>query len=224
LGGNDPPFLYFSHIVSFQCIIILKGDKTMDLTQYIKFPLQDREWIKKVIFGCIIFLVPVLNIIIIGYFIKCIEMGREKRQSLPEWDNWTDIIRDGFLGLVIAIIYLVIPIILAQFLSVIPIAGIFLSSIILILIGAVIPIAIANYSIRRDFKDAFEFAKIIYRLNHITKHYFTVYILMTLATVIGIFFILMMPLFAFLGILLMFYLGIVFSNLVGMMFQDTLYN
>lgn len=187
----------------------------MDLIEYIKFPLQDADWVKKILFGCIIFLVPVLNIIIIGYYIQCIQLGFERKQILPEWDNWPDIIRDGLVGLVILVIYLLIPLILASFLGSIPVLGIFLASILFICIGALIPIAITHYAFQRDFKDAFRIISVIDTVNQVGRDYLAAYILIVFAVAFGLAIIIVMPYLAILGILLLFYSGIVFSNYIG---------
>ena len=73
----------------------------MDLYHYIRFPFNDREWFKKLGLGCIIILAPIINILALGYFVKCIKMGAQGRHLLPFWDDWEDLLRDGLMALVI---------------------------------------------------------------------------------------------------------------------------
>ena len=49
----------------------------MDYGEFIKFPFQDREWLKKMVLGCIILIIPIVNILALGYFVECIRLGMQ---------------------------------------------------------------------------------------------------------------------------------------------------
>ena len=187
----------------------------MNFKSLAMYPFQDKDWVKKTLMGCIISIVPVLNILVLGYFLKCIQIGMSRRQVLPEWEDWADHIRDGFMAFLIALIYLLIPILLAFPLMSVPVLGVFLLAIVVLLMGMLIPLAWAAYSGSKNFIDAFRLKDIIIKLGQIINPYAGAYLFTALIFTLGITLVLLLPHLAFLWVLFIFYCGVIFFYLLG---------
>lgn len=187
----------------------------MNLKNLLMYPFQDKDWVKKLLFGCVVSLVPVLNILTLGYFLVCTRMGISGHSGLPEWEDWGEYVRQGFMAFIIAVIYLLIPILLALPLISVPVVGVFLLAIVVLLIGLLIPIALVAYSERQDFMDAFRIKEILGRLSRILHPYVAAYLLAAFVVTLGLSMVLLLPYLAFLGVLLIFYCGVVFFYLLG---------
>lgn len=187
----------------------------MNYIDLLKYPFKDKDWVKKLLLGCVISIVPVLNILTLGYFLKCIQIGKSRRQILPEWEDWADHIRDGFMAFLIALIYLLIPILLGFPLMSIPVVGVFLLAIVVLLMGMLIPLAWAAYSESQNFMEAFLVKDIIFKLGQIINPYAGAYLFTALISTLGLSIILLLPHLAFLGVLLIFYCGVIFFYLLG---------
>lgn len=187
----------------------------MNFRSLAMYPFQDKDWVKKLLMGCVISIVPVLNILVLGYFLKCIQMGISRRPILPEWEDWADHIRDGFMAFLIALIYLLIPILLAFPLMSVPVLGIFLPAIVVLLMGMLIPLAWAAYSESNNFVDAFRIKDIIIKLSQIINPYVGAYLFTALISILGLSIVPLLPYLAFIGGLLIFYCGVIFFYLLG---------
>ena len=63
----------------------------MNLGRGLRFPLDDPQWLPKVLIGTLVSLVPILNVAGVGYMLdvtRNVVAGRET--PLPEWDNFGD--------------------------------------------------------------------------------------------------------------------------------------
>jgi hypothetical protein len=84
----------------------------MDIGASFSYMFQDENWIKKVLIGGVVTLIPIVNFAAIGYMIQVIRNVRAGQAlPLPEWDNFSQYFMDG---LWIFLIFLVwsIPIII----------------------------------------------------------------------------------------------------------------
>jgi hypothetical protein len=186
-----------------------------DLKQILGSPFEGREWIMKMILGSIICIIPVLNLLLLGYFIRCIQCGWRGIHGLPDWDNWADLCRDGCMVLLILLAYLVLPISLALLLLAIPVVGVVFASIIVFIMGFLIPMAIANYAMYKNMRDAFIFVNIFNQVARVFGFYIIAYVAVTLGVIIGTALLLGVPLVGFLGGVFIFYCGVVFFNFLG---------
>lgn len=81
----------------------------MDVNNSIRYVLEDKQWISKIVIGALMsilgfLIVPAL--ILQGYIVKIIRhVMNGDRNSLPEWDNWGELLRDGFYVTVAQIVY-----------------------------------------------------------------------------------------------------------------------
>ncbi len=187
----------------------------MDFYHYIRFPIRDKDWVKKILLGCVISIVPVLNILSFCYFVECMKYGIAGRKRLPDWERWESFVREGIAAFLIALGYLLIPLILAFPLLHIPLVGGFLLSIIILAIGLIIPLSIANYLKAHYPMDAINIKDIFFTLGRVASDYIPAYFAAIFYTALGFTIILLFPYLSFLGVLLMFYCGIVFFHFTG---------
>lgn len=196
----------------------------MDFESLLKFPLEDKDWVKKIIIGCVISIVPVLNLLALGYLLSCLKSGLRGRMELPDWKDSADLLRDGFFALLIIIFYFLVPSILFPLLSFIPAIGTIIASILLLLAGLMVPMALARYTLRGEFTDAFQLKLIFGHVMSVIQYYLPVYLVMVFIYAFGFIITAFVPLISFIGVLLLFYTSIVFFNLTGQLYDDSRFN
>jgi hypothetical protein len=191
-----------------------------DLKRIFASPFQEREGFMKLILGSIISIIPVLNLLALGYLIKCIRYGWMGLTILPAWDNWAELLRDGCLALLILTAYLLIPISIAILMLAIPAIGVVLASLLIFIMSILIPMAIANYAIYRNVKDAFYLINIFNQVSRIFGIYIVSYSMATLGVIIGIAILLGIPYLGVIGGIFIFYCGVVFFNFMGFLYRE----
>ncbi len=191
-----------------------------NLKQILGSPFKERQWIMKMILGSIISIVPILNLLSLGYFIRCIQYGWRGLHCLPEWDNGADLFRDGCMVLLILLAYLVLPISLALLILAIPVVGIAFASIIIFIMSFLIPMAIANYAVYKNLRDAFIFTNIFNQVGRVFGFYMVAYAAATLGVITGTALLVSMPFIGFLGGIFIFYCGSVFFNFLGYLCRE----
>ncbi len=187
----------------------------MDYLEYAKFPFNDREWLKKTLLGCIFMIIPIVNILVLGYFVECIRLGIQGKTILPEWADWELYLRQGLMAVLIFVAYLGIPMLFTFILHIIPILGIMVSALVTLLACAIVPMAIANCVISGNVVDAFKVGEIIYHIKKVIDYYAPAYLIMAIITAIAPAIVVGIPIISFAGVFLMFYSGLVFSNYIG---------
>ncbi len=213
----------------------------MDIVENIKYPTTDSEWIKKVLIGGILLLIPILNFVCTGYYLKVIKGSIEGRNNMPEWDDWGDLFIKGISVLIISLAYSIIPIILISIIILIVsssgllFAGIFESAsmgvvtLLFILIGSLIgfitlfivnlmfPMSLAMFANEWSFGDAFKIREIISRIKSVFVEYviaiIVIYILLLLVFIVA-----WIP---FIGWAALFYVMVVSGKIYGKAFANS---
>lgn len=183
--------------------------------ELLRYPLSDDRWILKLLIGSLITLVPVVNLILFGYVIACMELGMKGSRQLPEWEAWRDYLSDALSSGLILLAYLVIPIVLTVVLSHIPLIGTVLGAIIIMLAGALVPMSLAAFTLRRDISEAFSLGDILRQIKRSLETYLLAYLLLIIAICLGFTLIIALPYLACLWSLMIFYTAVVFSYLIG---------
>lgn len=191
-----------------------------DLKQLLGFPFREREWFLKLIIGSIIIIVPILNFLSLGYFMRCIQNGWRGYLCLPEWDDWGNMFKVGLAAFLILLAYLVLPISFALMMVALPVVGAAFASLIIFIMSIIIPMAIANYAVHLNVRDAFAFGEIFYRAGRVLSIYLAGYLAATLGLILGITLLAAIPSLGFIGGLLMFYIGVVFFNFMGILYRE----
>jgi len=69
----------------------------MDIGKSFTFVFDDPDWIKKLVIGSIIAVIPIVNFAAVGYIAELVRTVRDDPDApLPEWDNFGDYFSDGF--------------------------------------------------------------------------------------------------------------------------------
>lgn len=76
---------------------------------YLRRPFQDKDWVKKIGLGGLIFIIPVFNLSILGYFLEWILSRSEEEAVLPEWREWGKLFANGLMVFLIIIAYGLLP-------------------------------------------------------------------------------------------------------------------
>jgi hypothetical protein len=84
-----------------------KGEAGVDIGRSINYVFQDPEWIKKVLIGGLLSIIPIVNLISVGYAMRTtrrIAMGTEV--PLPEWDDFGGDLVRGLKLLVVIFVWM----------------------------------------------------------------------------------------------------------------------
>jgi hypothetical protein len=145
----------------------------------IKRPFQDA---KKLVIGIVLSIIPIVNLIALGYVLENTKSVMKKSYKLTEWKNWGDLFVKGLLFAVISLIYIIPALVVfllalgnvffaslmggvtspMSILANLPAVGIgmFVFIILALLASYVIPAATLNYIVKNKFSAAFDFAEI----------------------------------------------------------------
>jgi hypothetical protein len=83
----------------------------MDVGSSFSYMFQDEDWIKKILIGGVVGLIPIVNFAAIGYMIQIIRNVRDGQTlPLPEWDEFGKYFVDGLWVFLIFLVW-AIPII-----------------------------------------------------------------------------------------------------------------
>lgn len=149
-----------------------------DYGMAIKRPFQD---VKKLIIGCFLNIIPIVNLIATGYVLKAAKSTLNKKNELPEWEDWGNLFMTGLSAAVIGLIY-ALPGLIVLFAGVGTLmfgiimgnvaatdmtsmiassGGLLVIALLLVLVAAFIaPMAIVRYADKGEFSAAFAFGEI----------------------------------------------------------------
>jgi len=91
----------------------------VNYTEAIKRPFTDG---KKFLIGVLLNILPIVNLLVVGYTLECAKSAMKKKYKLPEWENWGDYFVKGLLATIIGFIYM-IPALMLLLIGFITIAG-----------------------------------------------------------------------------------------------------
>jgi hypothetical protein len=92
-------------------------EESMDYGKAVKYMFDDKDWLKKILIGGVLNIIPVVNFIPVGYGLRTLKAVGEGRDTpLPEWDDWGGDFMKGLLVAVAGLVY-AIPIIVLAILS-----------------------------------------------------------------------------------------------------------
>ncbi len=151
----------------------------MDIGRAFTFVFDDEDWIKKILIGGIVTLIPIVNFIAFGYGVRLLRnVSRGEAKPLPEWDDWGGDFVRGALIFVAVLVYMLPLIVLSIFGAIVTaiaadafgdvggVAGLCLfginclSVIWGILVALWMPAAIIRYAREEQFGAFFQFSEI----------------------------------------------------------------
>lgn len=205
----------------------------MDIVETVKFPANDVEWIKKMVIGGLLMLIPIVNFIALGYYIKTMRGGIDGKSGLPEWDDWGNLFVKGLLVIIVVFIYMLIPL-AVMFMSIggaaissiasgdvspasigTIIGGSLISVFLMFIVWLLLPMALSIYAKEDSIGAAFGIGEILSRIKSVIGEYIiAIIVLYALMLIVG--FISMIP---FIGWVVMifanFYVALVAANMFG---------
>jgi hypothetical protein len=179
------------------------------------YPFADKYWPLKILIGTVLTIIPVVNIVTLGYYLACMRRGIMCRYDLPDWINWRQFVQEGLWALLIIIFYLLPPLAGFIVLGNIPFLGGFFSSLLLLCVSSLIPVALANFSLSRRLEDAFKCGDLIINIIRAQPHYMMLYLFAVFLLSILLIFTIIAPVLILLSGVLFFYMGTVMSYIFG---------
>ncbi len=83
----------------------------MDIGRSFTYMFEDQDWIKKILIGGVVSLIPIVQFAALGYFIEALRNTAEGRElPLPEWDDFGGKFMKGLMVVIAVFLYL-LPII-----------------------------------------------------------------------------------------------------------------
>jgi len=150
----------------------------MDIGRSFTYTFEDQDWLKKILIGGVLLLIPIVNFVVIGYFIEALRNTAEGRElPLPEWDDFGGKFMKGLMAFIASSLY-VLPIIfvmavilgltaaiagsldsdVAETVSTIcPLIGNCLVFVYMILLMLILPAAVIQYALTEQFGAFFRF-------------------------------------------------------------------
>jgi hypothetical protein len=177
----------------------------MDIGKAFTFPFDDEDWVKKLVIGAVLLIIPIANFITFGYMIRTLRNVAEgQAKPLPEWDQWGDDFMKGLLVVVAAFIYS-LPIVLVNVITAIlgAVAGSAdsqstqgvmalcttvlscLSGLWGLVVGIVIPAAVVKYAEEGEFGSFFKFSEIFQWIRDNLKNYIIALLVIIVARIVA---------------------------------------
>lgn len=86
----------------------------VDIETLATYPTESEDWVATVLIGGVLSLLSVLVIpifLVAGYMVRAIRAGMDDAEEPPVFDEWEELLREGFVAGVIGLIYQLIPLI-----------------------------------------------------------------------------------------------------------------
>ena len=133
-----------------QAKIELRLVREINLKEAFKRPFTD---IKKLVIGILIGMIPLVNLIMLGYIVECAKSAMNKEYKLPQWRNWWDLFGKGSCYITIIVAYTIpVAVIMA-------LAGLYGNLFILAIVYIALS-AIMLYVLKDRFSAAFNFGEV----------------------------------------------------------------
>jgi hypothetical protein len=85
----------------------------MDYGKAFSYVFEDKDWIKKVLIGAVVAIVPIVNFALFGYLLEVTRRVIQGETALlPEWDQFGEFFKKGFMAFVVYLVYLLPAIVL----------------------------------------------------------------------------------------------------------------
>ncbi len=177
----------------------------MDIGSSFSYMFQDENWLKKILIGGVVSLIPIVDFAAIGYLIQVIRNVRDGQPTpLPEWDQFGKYFMDGLWIFLIVLVYM-IPVILlaclqgiggavaagaknesaANALSIISACFSCLMGLWALLVGIISPAILIRYAEVGEFMAGFRFGEVFSVITSNVGSYVIVLLLMWVASFIG---------------------------------------
>jgi hypothetical protein len=176
----------------------------MDIGKSFSFVTADKDWVKKVAIGGVVSIVPIVNLMAIGYGIRVLRNVAEDRANpLPEWDDWGGDFMKGLLVALASLVYALPAMLVSGIVAAIAamaenssgdaqgVVALFTVALNCIVglwslaVGLWVPGAMVNFADKATFGSMFEFKRIWELITENLGNYFTAIVVMVLAGIAG---------------------------------------
>jgi hypothetical protein len=85
-----------------------------DIQAIAKYPMESEEWIKTVLIGgaSLLFSFLVVPVFLVsGYLVRAIRAGMDGADEPPVFDEWGEMLKEGFVASIIGFVYQIVPLI-----------------------------------------------------------------------------------------------------------------
>lgn len=85
-----------------------------DIETMVKYPTRSDEWIKTVLIGGVSLFLSFLVVpwfLVSGYLVRAIRAGMDGADEPPVFDEWGNLLREGFVAGIIGLVYQIVPLI-----------------------------------------------------------------------------------------------------------------
>ena len=211
----------------------------MDWGKSFTFVFDDKDWVTKVLIGGILSMIPIVNLVVIGYALKALKNVAEGvERPLPAWDDFGDYFAKGLVSVLGAVVWAIPIIVLAVMTGLLDavtgyssaessrVAAPFalciwsmscLSAIYGLFLGLVLPAAFGQYAVRGDFGAFFRFGDIFKFIQKNIGNYIMALILAWIAQFISGFGVIL----CFIGVIFTeFWATLVGSHLLGQVWRS----
>ena len=86
----------------------------VDIETLAKYPMESDEWVKTVAIGGVALIFSFLVVplfLVAGYLVRAIRAGMDGAEEPPVFDEWGELLKEGFVASVIGFVYQIVPII-----------------------------------------------------------------------------------------------------------------
>jgi len=175
----------------------------MDIGSSFTYMFEDENWLKKLLIGGIVAIIPIVNFAALGYLVQVIRNTRDGHPTpLPEWDQFGAYFMDGLWIFLIILVYL-IPVFLLLCVQVVSTMALgsnkdaesavaILSSCLSCLMGLwglvvaiLIPAVLIRYAEVGEFMAGFRFSEVFSVITANIGGYVVVLLLMWVASFVG---------------------------------------
>ena len=154
----------------------------MDWGKSFTYVFDDKDWVTKLLIGGLLSLIPVVNLVVVGYALNALKNVAEgAEQPLPAWDDFGDYFMKGLISVLGAMVWALPIIVLAIMTAILSALTGYdsadtsrvstpfvlciwsmscVSGLYGLFLGFVLPAAFANYAIRGDLGAFFRFGDI----------------------------------------------------------------
>lgn len=184
----------------------------------LSYPSNGDDWLKTILIGGGLLLTSGLIIpmfILYGYTIRVLRSAAKDEDTPPSFEGWDELVIDGLKMFGISIGYLIIPYaisIISVFIGRSSMVLLLFSSLLLIVAGYTLPVAMTNFALTGDVKAAFELRQIV-NAAFTTRYFISVVLALVVGGVLSIIAGLLSLLLV--GLPLLFYVLIVINYLYG---------
>lgn len=206
----------------------------MEFERALKMPLDDPNWLVKILIGGALTIIPIVNLLSHGYALEAMRRSINGRPEMPDWDDWGDKFVKGLAALFICLVYYIPLLIimgvgggLGALMNSGMGTGLFFATgytigfILVLFIGFVIPMALAHYIATGSVGSAFALGVVLGKIRERLSDYAVAYV-MAVVMLFLVNFVGKLPIIGWLlSAFLYFYVLIVIAVLFGAVYSRT---